>query len=81
MVQMKFLDSTQQKHNISTMLNPKNVKRAQSTPWNNFGVPVNATFGGIVNYGASAVTGANLAAQVFTETVENQGRKEIYTGC
>ena len=66
---------------IFNVKSQKCEKRPINTPWNNFGVPKNATFKGTVQYGAAAVTGANLAANVFEEIVEEQGRRVIYNGC
>ena len=73
-----FQTKTEYHYNVETK---KCEKHSIDRAWIPVGVPPNATFAGIVYYGSSAVTGANLAAQVFSETINNQGRKLLYTGC
>ena len=73
-----FQEKTEYVYDIKTQ---KCEKRPINEPWQNFGVPPTAEYKGNVYYGSSAVAGANLEAQVFDATFDNQGRTSRYTGC
>ena len=58
------------------------TKNTIKTTFREFGVPAGATYAGQAYYGASAVQGGSLLAQVWTANItDNQGNSGRYTGC
>ena len=57
------------------------VRQPITTPWRNFGIPVNATSYGENYIGSSAVPNANLLTTVWGYNVtDSQGNKGLYMG-